>query len=101
MVAPCEGRRGRDERESAAAEAVNPLVLTSASEAAPYVDVSALSDEHLMVQLLALRCWRASLGARDLAFLQSSSVFTNLKAVMGGVEDAAESKSVEDPATAR
>ena len=49
----------------------------------PYVDVSTFSDEHLMVQYLALRVWRAQLGRGDHAFLHSCSIFSNLKAVMG------------------
>ena len=48
-----------------------------------YIDVSSFSDEHLMVQYLALRVWRAPLGRADHDFLHSCSIFSNLKAVMG------------------
>jgi hypothetical protein len=91
IVAPAHLNRAAIEAEASKRAAFDPFGTSTAAAAAgnasSYVDVSALSDEHRMVQFLALRVWRAQLGRNDHAFLHSCSIFTNLKSIMGGGED--------------
>lgn len=53
-----------------------------------------VSDEHRMVQMLSLRCWRSPIGAGDHAFLQSCSLFGNLKNVLGAPTPAPQGKPI-------
>jgi hypothetical protein len=86
IVAPAHLNRGAVEEEAAKRAAFDPFSAAPAPSTS-YVDLSSLSDEHRMVQYLALRVWHAQLGKGDHAFLHTSSIFNNLKAVMGGGED--------------